>query len=64
MEDSVPDVKAEPQDQKVKIEEIAPQSRRVYTTTHYVGLELAEGRLSVRLDSRLLISLVGLFDSE
>jgi len=32
-------------DYKIKMEELeTPQKRRLYTTTHYVGLELAEGR--------------------
>lgn len=44
-----PNVKPEPTEQKTKIEDIADASvlgTKIYTTTHYVGLELAEGKCS------------------
>ncbi|KAI2626707.1 Poly(A) polymerase [Hypoxylon sp. NC1633] len=46
------DVKPDPEDQKVKIEDVpvAPSAgTKIYTTTHYVGLELAEGAKSLDL---------------
>ncbi|OTB04930.1 hypothetical protein M426DRAFT_144660 [Hypoxylon sp. CI-4A] len=41
-----PTIKADPEDQKVKIENVPDVSSlgtKIYTTTHYVGLELKEG---------------------
>ncbi|KAI0481049.1 Poly(A) polymerase [Xylariaceae sp. FL0804] len=45
------DVKPEPEDEsdKVPVPVISPQGSRIYTTTHYVGLELAEGAKSLDL---------------
>ncbi|KAI1435737.1 Poly(A) polymerase central domain-containing protein [Xylaria sp. CBS 124048] len=37
------------QDAKVEIEEMATEPTRIYTTTHYIGLELAEGAKSLDL---------------
>jgi poly(A) polymerase len=48
-EQVVNDAKTDPPDQEVKMEETAARSGRIYTTTHYVGLELAEGTCSIRL---------------
>ncbi|KAI3337628.1 Poly(A) polymerase [Xylariaceae sp. AK1471] len=48
-EEKVPDAKADTQDQKVKMEENDTHGGRIYTTTHYVGLELAEGAKSLDL---------------
>ncbi|KAI0901953.1 Poly(A) polymerase [Annulohypoxylon nitens] len=45
-------IKPEPTEQKTKIEDIADASvlgTKIYTTTHYVGLELAEGAKSLNL---------------
>ncbi|KAI0122194.1 Poly(A) polymerase [Daldinia grandis] len=46
------DMKSEPEDQSIDMESIpnaAPHDGKVYTTTHYVGLELAEGAKSLDL---------------
>lgn len=40
------DIKSDPEDQKISMESIpnaVPREAKIYTTTHYVGLELAEG---------------------
>ncbi|KAI1344313.1 Poly(A) polymerase [Xylariaceae sp. FL0016] len=43
-------VKAKPEeDDKVKLESVPTQGTRIYTTTHYVGLDLAEGAKSLDL---------------
>ncbi|KAI0123850.1 Poly(A) polymerase pla1 [Xylariales sp. AK1849] len=47
--DSVP-MKSDPvNDKKVKVEDIPHMGSKVYTTTHYIGLELAEGAKSLDL---------------
>ncbi|KAI8628576.1 Poly(A) polymerase [Xylariaceae sp. FL1651] len=48
-EENVADTNADTQDQIEKAGERAIQSKRMYTTTHYVGLELAEGAKSLDL---------------
>ncbi|KAF3060021.1 Poly(A) polymerase pla1 [Daldinia childiae] len=46
------DIKSDSEDQKINVESIpdaAPNASKIYTTTHYVGLELAEGAKSLDL---------------
>ncbi|KAI1659621.1 Poly(A) polymerase [Daldinia decipiens] len=46
------DIKSDSEDQKIDMESIpnaAPHETKIYTTTHYVGLELAEGAKSLDL---------------
>ncbi|KAI0014189.1 Poly(A) polymerase [Xylariaceae sp. FL0662B] len=44
-----PILKPDPEDENVKMEDLAPRGTKIYTTTHYVGLELAEGAKSLDL---------------
>ncbi|KAK8058953.1 hypothetical protein PG994_009401 [Apiospora phragmitis] len=45
-----PDVKAEPEDSKAgELKDVPTSNLLVYTTTHYIGLELAEGAKSLDL---------------
>ncbi|KAL7626576.1 polynucleotide adenylyltransferase [Parahypoxylon ruwenzoriense] len=44
-----PQFKPDPEDPKVKMEDIPALGTKIYTTTHYVGLELAEGAKSLDL---------------
>lgn len=46
------------EDDKPKTDEVATQGGRIYTTTHYVGLELAEGTYPARLRLPTLARLV------
>ncbi|ORY69909.1 Poly(A) polymerase pla1 [Pseudomassariella vexata] len=46
---SSPNVKPEAEEKPVKMEDLSIKESKVYTTTHYIGLELAEGAKSLDL---------------
>ncbi|CAJ2506836.1 Uu.00g080220.m01.CDS01 [Anthostomella pinea] len=46
---NLPDFKSDPEHSKIKLEDLPTLGAKIYTTTHYVGLELAEGSKSLDL---------------
>ncbi|KAI1082189.1 Poly(A) polymerase central domain-containing protein [Whalleya microplaca] len=50
---ATPNIKSDPENENDKMEELPTRGTKIYTTTHYVGLELAEGAKSLDLSPQV-----------